>query len=256
MTPQNTKETKEVKQKPKITGVVFDLDHTLFDRYATLRLCAPELLERFRECYAPGLTAEDLAVQMIESDKSVILYGWRKLWEEYARRKIFKDPPSYDEFIDYLMNTLFLKVAVPFPFTKPMLETLRKKGLKVGLITNAAGEKGILRQNAKLRLLGIADCFDKILISGEIGILKPDKEVFLEFSRRIGIPPENLAYVGDHPKNDVDGSRKAGYTPIWVKTRDMWLPDIEPCEYAVKDVSEIPALIDRINGGFGGFAVL
>ncbi len=245
MAPQNTE---EAKQKPKITGVVFDLDHTLFDRYATLRLCALELLERFGANFDPSLSADDLAEQMIESDKSVILYGWRKLWEEYARRKIFKDPPTYDEYTDYLMNTLFVKYAVPFPFTKPMLEALRKKGLKVGLITNAASEKGIIRQNAKLRLLGITDCFDKILISGEIGILKPDKEVFLEFSRRIGIPPENLAYVGDHPKNDVDGSRNAGYTPIWVMTRDMWLPEIEPCEYAVKDVSEIPALIDRING--------
>jgi putative hydrolase of the HAD superfamily len=51
-------------------------------------------------------------------------------------------------------------------------------------------------------------------------------------------------YVGDHPKNDVDASRRAGYTPVWVRTIPNWvLEDMEKCELQVDTVEELPELI-------------
>ena len=68
-------------------------------------------------------------------------------------------------------------------------------------------------------------------------------------SERLNIPPEELMYVGDNPVNDVDGSRNAGYIPVWVKTTGYWcFEDIPHAEYEVETVEEIPALVKRING--------
>jgi hypothetical protein len=66
---------------------------------------------------------------------------------------------------------------------------------------------------------------------------------------REGIPAEELMYVGDHPINDIDGSRNAGYTPVWVKTTGYWcFEEIPRAEYEVETVAEIPDLVAQING--------
>jgi putative hydrolase of the HAD superfamily len=67
-------------------------------------------------------------------------------------------------------------------------------------------------------------------------------------SQRLGIPAEELMYVGDHPINDIDGSRNAGYTPVWVKTTGYWcFEEIPRAEYEVETVAEIPDLVAQIN---------
>ena len=90
---------------------------------------------------------------------------------------------------------------------------------------------------------------DEILISGDIGIQKPNPEPFNVMSQRLGIPAQELIYVGDHPINDVDGSRNAGYTPVWVKTTGYWsFDDVPRAAYEVETVEEIAALMEAING--------
>ena len=67
-------------------------------------------------------------------------------------------------------------------------------------------------------------------------------------SRRLGIPANELLYVGDNPLNDVKGSRDAGYIPVWVKTIGNWcFEDIERCEFEVDNVGQLPALLEKIN---------
>ena len=55
-------------------------------------------------------------------------------------------------------------------------------------------------------------------------------------------------YVGDHPLNDVEGSRRVGYTPVWVKTTGTWFfDDIEKAPYEVDTVAELPELLAKID---------
>ena len=94
----------------------------------------------------------------------------------------------------------------------------------------------------------MADCFDEAVFTGDIGVHKPEAEPFLLLSRKIGIPPEELLYVGDHPLNDVEGSRRVGYTPVWVKTIGAWyFDDIEKAPYEMDTVEELPSLLEKIN---------
>jgi len=217
-----------------IKGVVFDLDHTLFDRYATLRRIMGGFCERFD--VADSVT-EDAAFDMMSyADRHFVHIGWEHILKCLAAQGMFKTPPTFDEYAEYMFSR-FREVAVPFDFAVPTLQTLRARGYKTGLITNGSSKT----QRAKLGMLGIEPYFDSILISGEFGAEKPSPEPFLETARRLGLEPDELIYAGDHPLFDVDASRRAGYTPVWVMTTGTWVyPEIEKPEICVETVAEIP----------------
>ena len=233
-----------------ILAVVFDLDHTLFDRYATLRKTAHDLFLERREWISSDVSEKETADVMIEADGRYITSGWSAVYPHWLEKGILaldeKGEPvvSRAELFDFIWNISFLRHAEKFPFTIPTLQRLHEMGLKIGLITNAANEEGIRRQRAKLEMLGLSDKFDEILITGQVGIHKPNRGVFDIMKWRLDIPAENMLYVGDHPINDVEGSKNAGYTPVWVSLRAEYGETAE-CEYKVKDVSEVVEIVER-----------
>ena len=229
-----------------IRGVVFDLDHTLFDRYETLKIAFVGFYDHYRDRIPQELSYDEFVSRFIEIEKKNIHFGWKQLFKAMGEAGIitpFRED-EYSEATEVIWHKCWTKAAVEFPFAKSVLCRLRDMGFKIGLVTNGPHET----QTAKLDLLGLSDYFDEIVISGDVGVHKPNAEPFLVLSRKIGIPPEELLYVGDHPLNDVDGSRRAGYTPVWVRTIDAWLfDDIEKAPFEVKTVEELPSLLEKIN---------
>ena len=224
-----------------IRGVVFDLDHTLFDRYATLSAVAPYFCSYFD--VMPDMTPEKLTPLWCQDDKAFVHLGWPKLLEEMTKQNIFRTPPAFEVFAAFLLG-MFRRISVPFPETKPMLETLRKNGYKLGLITNGSSET----QRAKLRNLDLENSFDQVVITGEFGEHKPSPAPFTAAARWLGAKPEELLYVGDNPLNDVEASRNAGYIPVWVRTTGTWVyPDIEKPTLQIDHIRELPALLETLR---------
>ena len=103
---------------------------------------------------------------------------------------------------------------------------------------------------------GIDGYMDCVITSCGTGIRKPDPEIFRVAERKMGLAPEELAYVGDTISRDVRGTRAAGWRLMiqirnpGVAHRDKglenspWKPD-----YLIDDLAEIPAIIARENGG-------
>ena len=226
-----------------IKAAVFDLDHTLFDRYATLRkLIETASLDELP--FRAELTKEEMADALIACDKAYVHLGWSKIREALGKMGVLKDDVPEEGFFQAYIAPLFHRHAVPFPFTYSMLEELRGMGIFTGLITNGAHEL----QSTKLKLLGLEPYLDLVVISGDTGYHKPDRGVFDYFLERVPFAPEEMLYIGDHPLNDVHGSAQVGMIPVWVKTTGNWtLPDIPKPELQVDTVEEIPAIIRRLN---------
>ncbi len=113
-------------------------------------------------------------------------------------------------------------------------------GFKLGLITNGKHDL----QYAKIANVGLTDEFDEIVVSGDVGAQKPSTVPYEIMAQRLNIAPNEMLYVGDNPKNDVEASRKAGYIPVWVRTTGTWIfPEIEKPELQVDTVAELPELI-------------
>jgi len=89
--------------------------------------------------------------------------------------------------------------------TKPALETLRARGHRLAVISNADG-----RVESLIRTAGIHHLFEFVMDSAVEGVEKPDPEIFLRASRRMGVPPGESLYVGDLYPVDVLGARAAG----------------------------------------------
>ncbi len=223
-----------------IKGIVFDLDHTLFDRYKTYEKISYELYEVLKDNLTVG--REELLKLMWEADVKKNHYGW-DAEDTYARNSgIFKEIPPEGEY-ERVLTGFFRYFAEKYDFVDELLTELRKS-YKLALITNGPSD----RQRAKLKLLGFEDKFDFIYISGEHGIHKPDIYPFEYTAKELGILPCELLYVGDHPVNDVDASRRAGYTPVWVKTLPEWqFDELRHSEYEIDSVKELPEILEVIR---------
>lgn len=226
-----------------IKALVFDLDHTLYDRYSTLRsICY--LLRRERDAWFPAdLYAAKLGDILAETDKRWIYGGWELVHEKLLEQGTFSQAPSPGEFKQEILR-LFGLVAVPIPGVIELLASLHTR-YSLGLITN--GESSLQRK--KLRLLGLTDSFDEVIVSGELGCHKPDPKIFHTMCKRLNCPPEQMLYIGDSPKMDVSGAYGAGVTPIWVSTGGIWyFPELKRAPYEIHDVTELPGLLDDITG--------
>lgn len=226
-------------------AIVFDLDHTLFDRYATLRKTLHVFYNHYKDRISKDLSCEEFIEKLIEIEKEYIYFDWVNVFKECARRNLITlNDQEAIEAVRVIVDKCWPVAAVEFPFTKPTLQKLRQMGYKLGLVTNGRHNP----QTLKLKMLGLDNTFDQVVISGDVGVGKPDPKPFEVMAEKIGIKPQEMMYVGDHPLNDVEGSRRVGYTPVWVKTTGTWpFHDIEKAPYEVDTVEELPELLKRID---------
>lgn len=222
-----------------IKAVVFDLDHTLFDRYETLRAVVPSFRQKFK--INESITDEFFTEQLIWADKHYVHHGWEEIFAHLIKCNIFEEIPDYDEYVEYLLSC-FKKVAVKFPFAIPVLQELKASGYKIGLITNGRPDV----QEKKLALLELKPYFDEIIISGATPYRKPQSEIFKLMAQKLNIQTNEMVYVGDHPHFDVEGSRNAGCIPVWVKTTGTWIfPELEKPELQIETVEELPQILQK-----------
>ena len=219
-----------------IKAVVFDLDHTLYDRYGTIELAAHTVRKRFS--VAEGVTDEQIASEWKEHDKRFVHYGLDKLYTELARCGIFNEPfPTLDEMIALHYDT-YTSFFSPCDFAVPTVRELKRRGFAVALITN--GRPHVQRK--KIEMLGMNELFDEVIVGGEFGLQKPHAEIFCEMARRLNIKTGEMLYVGDNPINDVKGSADAGCVPVWVRTTPWNFPDMPLPKLCVEDVTGLLAL--------------
>lgn len=114
-----------------------------------------------------------------------------------------------DSAIDIYREELF-RTCVPFDEITDVLSRLKER-FKVGLLTNAYD---VPEQLGRIFSSGLHGYFDEILVSGEIGVYKPDPKVFFTLLNRLRVVPEKAVYIGDSVKHDVGGANSAGMKSV------------------------------------------
>ena len=98
------------------------------------------------------------------------------------------------------------------------VETLRRlRPLKLGIVTNGSETS----QAAKVVNSGLDRLVDTVVISGVVGVAKPDSGIFDVVCARLGVSPTHCVMVGDSPEHDVGGGKLAGMRTVWV-ARGPW----------------------------------
>jgi putative hydrolase of the HAD superfamily len=87
-----------------------------------------------------------------------------------------------------------------------------KNSGRLGLLTNGPADI----QRLKVEGTGLADCFDAVVVSGEVGVGKPDPAVFLHALDQLGAEAKTTVMVGDSWERDVLGALGVGMSAVWV----------------------------------------
>ncbi len=215
-----------------IKAVIFDLDHTLFDRHGTLKSLVPRLREEFS--VNEKMSNAEIGEIWCYADDHFVYSGWEYILAYLSEKGVFNVTPPFSDYSAFIYKH-FAVTAVPFPETIPMLEKLHGMGIKTGLITN--GNHAL--QYAKIDMLGLYPHFDEIIATGDYGIHKPDRGIFDIMREKMGFSPDEMVYVGDNPVNDIEGARSAGWKTLWMKSTGYWDEKIAPADREVNTVNEV-----------------
>lgn len=98
-----------------------------------------------------------------------------------------------------------------YPNINLVLEALKAKGYKLGIIANQApGTK------ERLKRYGILHYFDVVVASAEECVSKPDRRIFEIALRRANCLPEEAVMIGDRLDNDIAPAKALGMKTVWV----------------------------------------
>jgi putative hydrolase of the HAD superfamily len=164
---------------------------------------------------------------------------WKdKVYQKLAEKLTVRRMPPGELLNDYL--TQFKHHCTPFPNLTNMLNELKKKGLRIGLVTNGYG----VFQYDTIKALEIKDYFDTILISEMEGVRKPDPQLFQRAAERLNVKTEECMFVGDHPKNDVEAAKNTGMLAVW-KTSVHW-NEAKAADYTITNLSELNLILEKL----------
>lgn len=100
-------------------------------------------------------------------------------------------------------------IGGPIAGTVTLLQQLHTKGFKLVGLTNWSAEKFRLTRPR----YDLFDLFDEIIVSGEHGVMKPDREIFDLTLQRIGLRAEQCLFIDDSQPN-IDAASALGFQTI------------------------------------------
>jgi putative hydrolase of the HAD superfamily len=94
-----------------------------------------------------------------------------------------------------------------------LLEALRARGLKTGLVVNSWPEPA-RSLRADVEAFGLAELLDVQVYSSEVGARKPEAAIFSSALEQLGVDAANAMFVGDRLESDVRGAAALGMTTV------------------------------------------
>ncbi|MGR4884077.1 HAD family hydrolase [Streptomyces sp. LARHCF249] len=201
-----------------ISAVLWDIDDTLFDYTGADAAGLSRQLEEAGIAERYGTPAQALALWREITDRHWARFAAgegtfqgqrRERVREFLERPGMTDG-EVDAWFDRYVEHYKAAWAV-FPDVVPVLDALAAE-YRHGVLSNSS----TANQDPKLRDLGLRDRFEVLVCAVELGISKPEAGAFLAACEALGLPPEEVAYVGDQPEIDARGARDAGLLAVWL----------------------------------------
>ncbi|MFN4153126.1 MAG: HAD family hydrolase [Paracoccaceae bacterium] len=221
-----------------IDGVIFDKDGTLFDFRRSWGGWAETLIRSMARdaAHADEMAAAigyDLNSGAFAPDSPVIA----ATAQDIATALVAHQPGQTVEQIEDRINAAAAMAAmIPAVPLRPLLQSLRDRGLRIGLATNDT--EGPAR--AHLAAHDLTDLFDFIAGYDSGHGAKPGPGMCLAFARQTGLDPARIAMVGDS-LHDLHAGRGAGMVCIAVLTGIATRADLAPhADVVLPDIGALP----------------
>jgi HAD superfamily hydrolase (TIGR01509 family) len=132
----------------------------------------------------------------------------------------------------------------PLEGARELLRELRARGVPLAVLTNGWTP---LQQRKIAQALG-ADAPPVVLVSDQLRAIKPASAAFDALVGALGVPREQVWYVGDNPAGDVGGALAAGLRTVWFDWEDLAYPqDVPPPTLRIGRLRELERLVENAN---------
>src|SRR5262245_27109742 len=225
-----------------IKAVIFDLDNTLVDFMAMKR------------------QAIDAAINsMIDAGLKLPSTEVRERIDAIYKERGIEFQNVFDQFLYDLFQKVDYKILsagiiayrrareaalVPYPHVNMTLVDLVKRGIKLGVVSDAPTREAWLR----LCYLDFHHFFDAVVTFEDTGERKPSPAPFKRVLRLLGTEPHEAIMVGDWPERDVVGAAQVGMITVFARYGDTFGTVISNAHYDITDISELLGIIDTQNG--------
>jgi len=226
-----------------LKAVLFDLDQTLIDFMKMKHMCVTNSVDAMI----------DAGLKMKRAEAEKILFNlYEKYGIEYQKifnvflKKVLKKI-DYKILAAGISSYRKTKVAYlePYPHVIPTLTELKRRGLKLAIISDAP------RLQVWIRLcdLKLHHLFDVVITLGDVKVRKPAARPFLKALEMLHIMPSEAIVVGDNPKRDIAGAKRLGiktclasYGWKWIDYKRTGRGAIK-ADYKISDISELLKIV-------------
>lgn len=188
-----------------LKAVIFDMYETLITHYRSPLYFGTQMAadagiteDRFQKLWRP--TEHDRTIGKLTLEKALedILRENQCYSQELLNQIVQKRKAIKQECFKHL-----------HPEIEPMLEELKKRGVRLGLISNCFSEEVEVIRNSEL-----VTYFDAVFLSYEQGIQKPDEEIFQRCTACLSVRAEDCLYVGDGGSYELEAAVSLGMNVV------------------------------------------
>jgi HAD superfamily hydrolase (TIGR01509 family) len=91
---------------------------------------------------------------------------------------------------------------------------------------------------------GVAHLFEAVIISAEVGLRKPNPQIYRRMLEMLRLDAPDVLFVGDTPREDVEGPQRIGMHTAWISKGVAAVPDgIPQPHFTIADLAELPATL-------------
>jgi putative hydrolase of the HAD superfamily len=222
-------------------AIIFDLDDTLYPEMDFVR-------SGFRVC-------ADFLASRYEMDPDMVVGRMLEFEKKNGRGRVFDNllmqhGMHSDDMVSLLVYLYrsHRPVIRPYDETLVVLEKLKSMGLLLGLVTDGMASV----QRGKVAALGIAQYFDAIVYTDEIGkdFWKPSNVPFIIALELLNVAAPAAVYVGDNVKKDFLAPNAIGMMTVQVK-RDIDAPDAPDVPDTTEDAGWARFVVSDLTGLIG-----
>jgi len=224
-----------------IKAIVFDLDNTLVDFMKMKRRAI-----------------EEAVPAMIDAGLKSTPEQVNKVIDEIYNEQGIEYQKVFDVLLQRILNKVDYKILsagivayrrareaslIPYPHVYSTLNQLLKKGIKMGVLSDAPVKEAWLR----LAYLNFHHIFDAVVTFDDTGERKPSPAPFYKMLEKLEMEPGETLMVGDWVERDIMGAKKIGMKTAFARYGDTFDTKQHDADYELNDISELIEIVNREN---------
>lgn len=209
----------------RVKAIFFDLGETLVTQNIEDNLVTMKALEQISKILPLNKSPSELFAIYKQGYKVNEAFRTKhhveipiQAWMTKLLKRVLGREPEDDLLKEAIKIVVLARAenAVVFADSKPILEKLSKRMIKLGVVSNVSSHDVAVEILRKVELL---DYFDTIVTSALVGIRKPDPGIFLYALMQFKLQPRDAVIVGDSERHDIWGGAITGMKTVLVSKK-------------------------------------